>query len=316
MVIPKAPPAPAAAGTGGMPRPRRSRRRTRSPLAAYGFLTPALGLFLILVGIPMLGAFALVFLDYRIIGQPRFIGLDNLRRFFDDPMVPQVFGNTLKMLLPLVAAHCILGLGLAYATFRVAARTASIYRAIIYFPTIVTTVSVAVAWGFMLDTDNGVVNYYLAKLGAPHIPWLVSPTWSIPAIIVFSVWKFVGTPYLFFLIGLQNIPHSYLEAADVDGANAWQRFRYIILPLLTPTTFLVVVLSFINYLQLFDEPFVLTDGGPGTSSTSVTMYIYQNFEAGRYGYASTISAVLFVCILAITLVQFLASKRWVRYDNE
>ncbi|MFG1950342.1 carbohydrate ABC transporter permease [Micromonospora sp. NPDC048830] len=292
------------------------RSRDSSPLAAYSFLAPALGLFLIFVGLPMLGAFTLVFLDYRIVGPPRFVGLDNIRRLLDDPMVPTAFGNTLKMLLPLVAAHCVLGLVLAYATFRVSARAASFYRAVIYFPTIVTTVSVAVAWGFMLDTDNGVVNYYLAKLGAPHIPWLFSSTWSIPAIIVFSVWKFVGTPYLFFLVGLQNIPHSYLEAANVDGANSWQRFRYIILPLLTPTTFLVIVLSFINYLQLFDEPFVLTGGGPGTSSTSVSMYIYQNFESGRYGYASTIAAVLFVCILALTLVQFLVSKRWVRYDND
>lgn len=291
-------------------------KNRKETIAAYLFVSPAVLLFLCFMGIPMLVSFALIFFQYDIVKRPVFVGWDNIVRFFTDPDIPLVFGNTAKLMLPLVAIHSTLGLLFAYLVLNAGKWLMSTYRTVIYFPTIVTTTSVAVAWAFIFDTDLGVINYYLRLLGIENIPWLVSPGWTLPAIMLFSVWKFVGTPFLFYMIGLQNISKTYYEAAEMDGANSWKKFFHITLPMLTPTTFMVIVLSFINYLQLFDEPYVLTRGGPGMASTTVSLFIFRNFEAQRISYASTIATCLFLIIMAVTIIQFAFSKKWVQYGNE
>ena len=190
------------------------------------------------------------------------------------------------------------------------------YRIILYIPTIMTTVSVATAWSYLYDTDFGVINYFLEKLGIDKIPWLNSSVWAFWAIVIFSIWKFVGTPFLYYYIGLQNSPTSLYEAAEIDGANRRQKFRYVTLPMLTPTIFMVVVLSMISYIQCFDEPYVLTQGGPGISTTTVSLYIYRNFQAQNISYASILSVFLFVIIMIVTIIQFKISDKWVNYDTE
>lgn len=290
--------------------------RRRDTVAGYLFAGPALVLFIALIAVPMMIAVVMMFFDFDIVGAPSWIGWANIEHFFTDPKIPEVFWTTATLMVPLVLIHSILGLVIAYLVVSIGRRMSAFYRSVIYFPTIVTTVSVAVAWTFLFDTDLGVINYYLELIGIDPVPWLTSSSGAVPAILIFSVWKFIGTPFLFYLIGLQNIPEVYYEAAALDGAGPLKRFFHITLPLLTPTTFMVVVLSFINYLQLFDEPYVLTGGGPGTSSTTVSLYIYRMFQAGEYSYASTIATALFLIVLVVTIVQFAVSKKWVTYTND
>lgn len=286
----------------------------RESKIAYIMIMPAMLLFACFVGLPLLVTFFLMFFDYNLISKPEFIGFSNIFKFIQDKEVPLVFLSSFKLLVVLVICHVIIGLFLAYVVKRAGKGLGTLYRTVIYFPTIVTTVSVATAWIYLYDMDFGVINYYLGKIGIDKIPWLSSSKWSLVAIIIFSIWKFVGTPFLYYYIGLQNIPEIFYEAAEIDGASEFKKFRYITLPLLTPTIFMVVVLSLISFLQCFDEPYILTRGGPGVSSTTVSLYIYKNFQAHNISYASILSMILFVVIMIITIIQFKLSKKWVNYD--
>ena len=288
----------------------------KETFVAYLFVAPALILFLLFVGYPLVASFYLMFCDYNLITSPQFVGLKNILKFLGDKEVPLVMMSSLKLLLVLVPAHVILGLALACLVHRTGKKMSTAYRIILYIPTIMTTVSVATAWSYLYDTDFGVINYFLEKLGIDKIPWLNSSVWAFWAIVIFSIWKFVGTPFLYYYIGLQNIPTSIYEAAEIDGANRRQKFRYVTLPMLTPTIFMVVVLSMISYIQCFDEPYVLTQGGPGISTTTVSLYIYRNFQAQNISYASILSVFLFVIIMIVTIIQFKISDKWVNYDTE
>lgn len=288
----------------------------KETFVAYLFVAPALILFLLFVGYPLVASFYLMFCDYNLITSPQFVGLKNILKFLGDKEVPLVMMSSLKLLLVLVPAHVILGLALACLVHRTGKKMSTAYRIILYIPTIMTTVSVATAWSYLYDTDFGVINYFLEKLGIDKIPWLNSSVWAFWAIVIFSIWKFVGTPFLYYYIGLQNISTSLYEAAEIDGANRRQKFRYVTLPMLTPTIFMVVVLSMISYIQCFDEPYVLTQGGPGISTTTVSLYIYRNFQAQNISYASILSVFLFVIIMIVTIIQFKISDKWVNYDTE
>lgn len=290
--------------------------RKKENYIAYLFVAPALLLFILFVGYPLVTSVYLMFCDYNLITKPEFIGLKNIMKFLGDKEVPLVMLSSLKLLLVLVPTHVILGLALACLINRTGKKMSTVYRIIIYIPTIMTTVSVATAWSYLYDTDFGVINFFLGKLGVDKIPWLNSTVWAFWAIIIFSIWKFVGTPFLYYYIGLQNIPSSLYEAAEIDGANGRQKFRYVTLPMLTPTIFMVVVLSLISYIQCFDEPYVLTQGGPGISTTTVSLYIYRNFQAQNISYASILSVFLFALIMIVTVIQFKMSDKWVNYDTE
>lgn len=290
--------------------------RRKEDYIAYLFVAPALLLFVVFVGYPLVTSVYLMFCDYNLVARPEFVGLKNILEFLGDREVLSVMLNTLKLLLVLVPTHMILGLALACLVHRTGKRMSTVCRIVLYIPTIMTTVSVATAWSYLYDTDFGVINFFLGKLGVDKIPWLNSSKWAFWAIIVFSVWKFVGTPFLYYYIGLQNIPTSLYEAAEIDGASGRQKFRYVTLPMLTPTIFMVMVLSLISYIQCFDEPYVLTQGGPGISTTTVSLYIYRNFQAQNISYASILSVFLFVLIMIVTVLQFKLSDKWVNYDTE
>jgi len=223
------------------------------------------------VGYPLVASFYLMFCDYNLITSPQFVGLKNILKFLGDKEVPLVMMSSLKLLLVLVPAHVILGLALACLVHRTGKKMSTAYRIILYIPTIMTTVSVATAWSYLYHIDFGVINYFLEKLGIDKIPWLNSSVWAFWAIVIFSIWKFVGTPFLYYYIGLQNIPTSLYEAAEIDGANRRQKFRYVTLPMLTPTIFMVVVLSMISYIQCFDGA-TCTDAGR-------SRYFYNNSKS-------------------------------------
>ncbi|MDL2319190.1 sugar ABC transporter permease [Eubacteriales bacterium OttesenSCG-928-A19] len=290
----------------------------REALTAYAFLSPAIILFCLFILVPTVWVVYLSFMKYDIITPAKFVQGMNWRRLWGDQRMWQTLKNTGKFVLLLVPMHLIMGTLLALGV-NVLKNRAGVYffRTLYYFPTLVTSASVILAWRYMLSADTGMINYYLGLLGIQAIPWLSSSFWVYPATMLFSLWKFVGTYFLYFFIGVQNIDQGLIEASKIDGANAWQRLRSITLPQLSPTMFFVMVTQLIGCIQIFDEPFLLTRGGPGDASRSISVYIYETaYRSQLYGYASAIALVLLAIILVITLVQMRASNMWVTYDRE
>lgn len=295
-----------------------SKKKRVDNIAGYLFLTPAIITFVLFIGGPMILSFVLSFFDYNLIQPPEFIGLKNIRRFLIDPQVKISFINTFKFLLILVPIHCVGGLLLAFMVSCIRnTRMKTIYRSAIYFPTIVTTASVAIVWGYMFATDTGVINYFVRQLGGNNIPWLTDKVVVYVTIALFSFWKFIGTAFLYYFIGLQNIPDVYYEAARIDGAGTFQIFRKITLPLLSSTMFFVIVTNIIGVFQIFEEPFIITNGGPGTATKTVSFYIYEiAFKQVNTGYGCLLAFFVFLVILVVTIVQFIGQKKWVTYDYE
>ena len=297
-----------------------ARRRLRSETrTAYLFLAPSLLFFTLFVAVPIiLTLFVLSFTNFSLISPVHFVGLDNFKALVTDPDFATVMLNTLKFISFIAPMHIILGLVLALGVHAIKNKfLAGFFRTTFYFPLVVTTASIAIVWGFMFDFHFGVIDYYLRQLGIPPIQWLTSTSWSLLTVAIFSAWKFIGNAFLYYLIGLQNIPNSYSEAASIDGANAWQVFFRIKLPLLSPILFFVITITLINCFQMFDEPYFLTKGGPGVSSQTIAMHIYRKgFGEFLIGYGSTLGVVLFILVLAVTFIQFSLQEKWVSYDFE
>jgi multiple sugar transport system permease protein len=268
--------------------------------------------------LPVFGTVIFSVTKYDIVRPAEFVGLENFKRFFSDQRLHFIYGNTLKLAFILVAAHMVVGLLLALGVNRRINRfKKSFYRMFFFFPAIVTTASVAIAWQYMYSTDFGMINYFLGKIGIGKIPWLTSSRWTVQTIVIFSLWKFVGNSFIYYLIGLQSIDRVYYEAAQVEGANSWQVFFRITLPFLSPTVFFVMVNLMIGATQMFDEPFLITGGGPGDASRTVNLFLYETaYHSYDFGYASTVAVSLFLLILFMTLIQFKLSNRWVSYENE
>ncbi|MDD9268985.1 carbohydrate ABC transporter permease [Paenibacillus sp. GCM10023248] len=293
--------------------------RTMSNLiAGLLFLAPALLFFTLFIGEPVVATLYLSFTKYNVITPAQWIGFDNFKHLVEDQRLLLTYGNTLKYILILTPMHAILGLLLALAVNRpVASAWKYVYRTVFYFPVLATSAAVAVAWQFMFSKDFGILNYCLGLLGVDPIAWMQSPFWVYVAVAIYSFWKFIGNAFLYYLIGLQSIPATLYEAAEMDGASGMQRFSSITLPMLSPTIFFVLVTTLIGATQIFDEPYLITGGGPGDASRSVNMYIYEvAFQHHEMGYASTLSLSLFVIILCVTMVQFAISRKWVNYDRD
>ena len=283
---------------------------------AYLFIAPAIILYAIFFGFPIIVSIGLMFFDYDIINLPIYVGLKNIKKVFTNTDITSVLVNSGKLLIILVISHVVIGLVLAVFVNSLGKKLSTVMRTIIYIPTVLTTASVGVAWKFMFNTDLGAINYLLGQIGINKVPWLTSSKWALWAVVIFSIWKFVGTPFIYYYLGLQNIPEGLYEAARIDGANKFEIFRKITLPMITPTIFMVLILSFISYLQCFDEPYILTSGGPGLSTTTVTLQIYKYFNSGNMSYASILSIFMFFLIIGITAIQFALQNKWVNYDLE
>ncbi len=300
----------------------RDRRTISEQLSGWLFVLPMLILFIFFFGWPIIKTvFYLGFTKYGMIGQPQWIGLENYRKlFFQDPNAKSVLLASLRIPLMLIPVHVVLSLPLAWLVFSCRNRLArSIARATLYVPTLVTTGAVAVAWNFIFSTDNGPLNYALRQMGLieTQIPWLVKSEYAMWAIVIFSAWKFIGLYFLYYYVAMQNIPESYYEAARIDGANAWQQFRGITLPMLSPTISFIIIIVMTGALQAFDEPYFITSGGPGYFTTNATLYIYRKaFKSYEMGYSAAISTILFIAVLALTAIQQWLQKRWVVYDYE
>ncbi|MCP4397483.1 MAG: sugar ABC transporter permease [bacterium] len=281
------------------------------------FLAPTLLIYLMFMIGPIIASFVLSFTDYDIISPIQFIGLKNIVKFLRSARLHGIYLTTFKLAIMLVALHTVIGLLLAVSVHSLKTKYQSPFRILIYFPCILTTASVAIAWFYLYHFEFGVLNYFLRLLHIKPIPWLLSRTWVYATIALFSVWKFVGIPFLYYYIGLQSIPKTLYEAAKIDGAGPVQTFFRITLPLLTPTIFFVMITLSIGATQIFDEPFFLTRGGPADASRTVNLYIYETaYQKFNLGYASTIALSLFVVLFAFTIIQLQLSKRWVHYDFE
>lgn len=288
-------------------------RGWRLGVVAAGFLLPSLlPLLLFTVG-PMVASIGVSFLRWDLLRPPRLVGVDNYARLVEDSAFGAALGHTLVFIagyLPLVFAG---GLFIALA-LNERLRGLGLFRAVYFLPVVTSWVVVALVWKWLLNPQSGVVNAGLGIFGVPGPGWWTDPAWAMPSIILASAWKDLGFVMVILLAGLQAIPPEYYEAAQVDGADRWARFRHVTLPLLSPAIFFVLVISLINSFQVFDQIWVMTGGGPaGATSVVVEQVVKNAFSYGQMGYASAMSWVLFAVILAITLVQFRIQRRWVNY---
>ena len=291
----------------------------REGLAAYLFIAPSVLFFTIFVGVPIfMTVFILSFSDFSLLRPLVFTGLRNFEKLFRDPDFTTISLNTLRFISIIAPVHIILGLLLAVLVDSVKSKLGQgVFRTILYFPLVVTTASIVLVWGYLYDTNFGVFNWVLKQLDIAPVPWLDNVKWSLFSVAVFSAWKFIGNAFLYYFIGLQNVPHTYMEAASIDGANKLQAFFKIKLPLLTPTLFFVITTTLINCFQMFDEPYFLTRGGPGVSSQTIAMHIYRKgFGEYHFGYAACLGLILFLIVLFVTFIQFSLQNKWVNYDNE
>jgi ABC-type sugar transport system permease subunit len=288
--------------------------RDNEGLTALVFLLPNLIGFLIFTAIPVGAAFALAFYDYDLLLGASFAGLENFKRLLGDEVFRAAFVNTVYFTAVSVPLSVVLGLVTALLVNQ-ALRGVVIFRSIFLLPYVTVTVALALVWRWIYLPEVGLLNSALALVGIDGPDWLTSRQWAMPALIIMSVWKGFGYNMVLFLAGLQAIPEHLYDAAKVDGATSWRRFLHVTLPMLSPVTFFVVVLSIIGSFQVFDQALIMTNGGPGTATTTLVLYIYQvGFQSFEMGYAAAIALVLFAAIFVFTVAQFLLQRRWVTYD--
>lgn len=262
---------------------------------------------------PIAASLFLAFTDYDLVGTPGWVGLENFTRLLRDTEFWASLGHTAYFAVLFVPTQTALALALAIGLNR-RVRGVRWIRVAFFVPVISSWVVIAYVADTVLNPQFGLANTALGSLGLPEQQWLQSPALVIPTLAAVAVWKGVGYMMVLFLAGLQSIPDELYEAAEIDGAGPWYRFRHVTLPLISPTTFLVLILSTIATLQAFEQIFVMTDGGPGGRSEVTVLYLYrQGFEYFQMGYASAIAWVLFVLVLLLTIVQIRLQKRWVHY---
>ena len=242
--------------------------------------------------------------DLRTPFQVNFVALEQYVKAFGDPVFRQAALNTGYFVVVGVPLTMTVALAAAIALNTGITKFRSVYRLGFYTPVITSIVAVAVVWRFLLHPDSGLVNTVLGWVGIDGPNWLGSTTWAMPSLIAMAVWRNFGTAMIIFLAGLQSVPQQLHEAAAIDGANAWQRFTNVTVPVLRPTILFVSVTTAIGYLQFFEEPFVMTQGGPLNSTISASMYTYQQFSFGNYGYAAALSYLIFLVIAIVTALQF------------
>lgn len=288
----------------------RTRRRWGNTLIGWSFILPNFLGFAVLTLVPVLAAFALSFMDWDAFSPPQWIGLKNFQRLLHDESTKIALRNTVFYAAGHVPLTMLAALGLALLLNR---RIAGVgfFRAAAFFPYVTSMVAVAVVWNMLFNPEFGPVNQFLHFLGIDNAPgWTTSTAWAMPAVIVTSVWRDMGYYMILYLAGLQAIPQEYYEAAKVDGAGPWQRFRAVTLPGLRPVTFLVLILLTVQSFKVFDLIVVMTDGGPGRATLVLSQQIYrQGIVEGEFGYASAISLVLFLLVLVLTLGQFWFNNR-------
>jgi len=283
--------------------------------AAYLFLTPALVSIIVFFFIPVISAFIISFTDFDIYSlgsysNLRFIGLRNYIDLFNNPLFWTSLKNTFYFVLVASPLSICVSLGAALLLNSKLVRFKAIFRLAYFIPVVTTLVAVAIVWRFIYHPRFGILNYLLGFIGINPTDWLGDPFWAMPSIILMSIWKNFGYNMIIFVAGLQNIPEHLYEAAVLEGANNWQQFKKITLPMLAPTTVFISIITMIGNFQLFAEPYVMTQGGPLNKTLSVVQYMYQEgFRWWNMGYSASIAFVLFIIIFAGTMIQLKIQKQ-------
>lgn len=282
--------------------------------AAYFFLAPALSAIFIFFFIPVIAAFIISFTDFDIytlgnFSTLRFIGFNNYIKLLKDELFWTALGNTFYFVVVAGPLSIAVSLIAALMLNSKLVKFKSLFRLLYFLPVVTTLVAVAIVWRFIYHPNFGILNFLLSIVGINPIDWLGDPDWAMPSIILLAVWKNFGYNMIIFIAGLQNIPEELYEAADIEGANAFQKFKHITLPMLAPTTIFVSIITMIGYFQLFAEPYVMTQGGPLNKTLSIVQYMYQEgFRWWNMGYSASIAFVLFIIIFIGTLIQFKVQK--------
>lgn len=283
----------------------------REAVWGYLFIGPSILGVLAFTLLPVLAALGISFTEWDLITAPRFAGLSNYRTLWGDPTFTKVLRNTLYYTAGSVPLNLVLSLLLAVALNQ-KIRGLAFYRTAYFLPVVSSMVAVSLIWSWLYNTNYGLINALLIRLGLPPVGWLTTSQWAMPAVIITSVWKSLGFNMIIFLAALQDVPQVLYDAAKIDGANSRQLFRHVTLPMITPAAFFVLVMSIIGSFQAFDQVYIMTDGGPARSTTVIVYYIWQNaFEFFKMGYASAMAYVLFVLVLAATVIQWCVRGRWV-----
>lgn len=295
---------------------RTSSHLRRDYIFAYAFISPMLIGFIIFVLISVIATFVISFSDYSLLRGFKWNGLDNYINIFtkDKTFVSSVL-NTLEFTVLLIPTNLVLCLSLAMLLYK-NIKGIGFFRTMIFTPYVTNIVSWALVWKFMLQNDGGLINMVLNLLGAKGTNWLYNSSLVIPIVVLVTLFKGFGMNTIIFIGALQEVPEMYYEAAALDGATKWQRFRKITLPMISPSIFLIIIITMIGSLKVFSQVKVLTNGGPGTSSYVMVYYIYQKaFKMNQFGYGAALSVILFVVIMALTIVQWNLRKRWIHYEN-
>jgi len=272
-------------------------------IGPYLLVSPYMLFFLVFVAFPVLFSFYLTFNKWNVISPMKFSGLYNYEKMLHDRLFYKSLVNTLYFLLIHIPLQLIFSLGIA-VLLNTKIKFSSFFRASFFLPVIVSGVVVTIMWQQLYGFNSGLVNRLLTDIGLDKIGWLTTEKMSMPSIAIMATWKNVGLYIVLFLVGLQTIPKYYYEVADIEGATDWQKFRYITLPAINPTIFMVVIFSTIGGFSLFIEPYVMTGGGPLNSSLSSVLYIYkQAFDFYHMGYAATLGFTFAIFILLVVVIQ-------------
>jgi multiple sugar transport system permease protein len=290
------------------------RKQARSEMLwGYALIGPMLLGFTIFFLLALLASLALSFTSWDVLSTPVWVGLDNYVQLFRDDEFLISLRNTAAITVPNVLFRLVISLALAIA-LNSDIRFRAMYRVLFFMPVLTMPVAIATIWKWLYDPTFGPVNAMLGQLGLPRPEWLSNPDTAVFAVVIVLLWSGVGYDMIIFLAGLQNIPREYHEAAQIDGAGSWRRFRDITLPLLTPTTFFLTIIAIISSLQVFDLVYVMTRVGTSNRLPTVVYYVYEEgFRNFRMGYAITVAWALLVIILLFTLLQFRLQRRWVHY---
>lgn len=290
--------------------------QNKEKIYGYIFIAPIVIGFLIFILGPMIYAFAMSFSNWSLLNEFKYIGFDNYRKlFFEDKTFWKSFWNTIYFSIGLVPLNLVIAFSLALLLKQKLAGI-SFFRTAIFTPVVTSVVVWAIIWKFIFGTEGGLINILLQYIGIKGPAWLYDMKLTMPVVIVVSVLKNVGNNMVLFLAALYNVPEMYYEAATLDGASKWKQMKSITIPMITPTIFMLLVITMIGSLKVFGQIYVLTGGGPGNATKVLVYYIYElAFKQYEFGYASAVAFILFVFILVLTIIQWNGKKRWVHYEE-
>ncbi len=288
--------------------------KTEQTVLGYLCLLPTFAYAAVFLVFPVIYSLVLSFQRWRLYGNQEWVGFDNYRRIFTDSVFWLSLKNAGFYAVIFVPLSIIIAL-LVAILLNQKIRGMNFYRTAYFVPVVSSTVAVAVVWSFLFDTHYGLVNEWLSRIGLGRVGWLTDPDVAMFSVIIFSIWKSLGSNVVVYLAALQGVPQQLYEAAEIDGAGRWGRFRYITLPMVSPTTFFMLIMGLIGALQVFEQIMIMTGGGPMRATYVVYIYMYDYaFRYSEMGYASAVGYIMAIIIFVLTVVNMKVSGKFVHYE--